>query len=64
MACGCSRSRTFTQSNPVVLGDPNGDPAAHFRATVAIMGMKANQDFWATGTDVGPMTVAGWLIAL
>jgi len=64
VACGCSKSKTFTQSNPVVIGDPNGDPAAHFRATVSIMGMKANQDFWGTGSNVAAMVAAGWLVPL
>lgn len=64
MACGCSKNRTFTQTSPAVIGNPNGDPAAFFRATVAIMGMKANQTFWATGSDVAPMVSAGWLVPL
>lgn len=61
MACGCSRSRTYTESNPLVFGDPNGDPPAFYRTSVALMSMKANSTFWATGSNLAAMVSAGWL---
>lgn len=64
MACGCSRNRTYTESNPLMLGDPNGDPPIYLRATIALMGMKANSAFWATGSSVAAMIDAGWLVVL
>lgn len=64
MACGCSRNRIYTQGHPLVLGDPNGQPAANYRGTVSLMGMRANSSFWATGSDVDAMVSAGWLVPL
>ena len=64
MACGCSRSKTYTEGSPLVLGDATGEPAQHYRTSISFMGMKANSTFWATGEGVGPMVSAGWLTPL
>jgi hypothetical protein len=64
MGCGCSKSHSYTQSSPLVLGDDDGEAPGHYRTTVAIVGMKAGSDFWARGTGVAPMVVSGWLVPL
>lgn len=64
MACGCSRSKSYTEANPLVLADETGDPPTEFRTSIAFMGMKANSTFWATGSGVAPMVSAGWLTPL
>lgn len=64
MGCGCSKARTFTESSPLMLGEPNGDPVVQYRNTVSIMGLKANSTFWATGSGVAAMVSAGWLVVV
>lgn len=62
--CGCNRSRTYTASNPLVVGAANGAPPVYLRASVSIMGLKANSAFWGTGDGVEAMVGAGWLTLL
>lgn len=64
MGCGCNKVRNFSQSEPLVIGEPNGDPSIEVRATVTVMGLRANSEFWVTGTGVAAMVEAGWLIAI
>lgn len=62
--CGCNKSQTYTQSSPLVIGTANGEPATYLRASVSILGVKANSAFWGTGDGIDPMVNAGWLTLL
>lgn len=63
MGCGCNKVRTYSQSAPLVLGEPNGEPPVYVRSTVAVMSMRAGSEFWVTGDGLAPMLNAGWLVA-
>jgi hypothetical protein len=60
LACGCAGGKKSTQSDPVILGDPVGD-VRQVRATVSILGARANEKLWVKGTHVDKMLEAGWI---
>lgn len=62
MACGCSKSNTYTESSPLVIGEDNQEAPQHYRTTVSLMGLRVNTDFWATGTGVAAMAGARWIV--
>lgn len=64
MGCGCNKVRYYSETSPLLLGTADGSPPVHVRCTVVIMGMRANSEFWATGSDVVTMLSAGWLVAI
>jgi hypothetical protein len=64
MGCGCNKVRTYSESSPLVLGEPTGEPPINVRATVTVMGLRANSEFWVAGTGVPAMIDAGWLVGI
>jgi hypothetical protein len=64
MGCGCNKVKVYSPTNPLVLGDPDGQPAVNVRSTIAVLGLRANSEFWAAGTGVATMIDAGWLQAI
>ena len=64
MGCGCNKIRYYSETSPLVLGDPDGEPAIHVRATITIMGLRAGSEFWVSGSGVAPMIDANWLQAI
>lgn len=64
MACGCSKSKTFTASNPLIIGDDDGSAPQQYRTTVAMLTLRAGATFWGKGTGIAAMLVAGWLVAV
>lgn len=63
MACGCAGGKKSTQDDPITLGDPVGD-ARQVKATVNVLGMKANETGWVRGSHVDAMIAQGWLQAV
>lgn len=64
MGCGCAKVHTYSESNPLMLGDADGNPPVKVRATVAVMGLRAGSEFWAAGSGIPAMIDAGWLVAI
>jgi len=62
MGCGCNKVRTYSESNPLVFGEEDGEAPVNVRATVTVMGLKVNSEFWASGTGLAAMLDAGWLV--
>jgi hypothetical protein len=62
MGCGCGKKkRTFTQEDPLILGDDEGD-ARQVRATVHVLGVASGQTAWVRGTRVGFYVDRGYLL--
>lgn len=64
MACGCGKKRAFTEENPLVLGDPNGEPPLHVRFTVAFQQMPSGSEAWVEGSGAQAMIDNGWFVLL
>ena len=64
MACGCNKIKSYSESSPLVIGEDDGEPPVQVRATVTIMGLKANSEFWAKGSGLAPLIQAEWLLPI
>ena len=62
--CACNKKTSYTESSPLVLGEPNGDSPSRFRASVRVNHLKPGAEFWATGSGVAAMENAGWIKSL
>ena len=62
MACACSKNNNFTEDSPLILGEPNGQPAQMYRSTITFHNMKVGSKFWATGSGVDSMVHATWIV--
>ena len=59
VACSCGKKKS-TQSAPVVLGEPTGEVIEAY-ATVTLLGARAGERVWVTGSQVPSMVAGGWL---
>jgi hypothetical protein len=64
MSCGCNKVRVYSESNPLIIGEPDGNPPIKVRATIAVMGLRAGSEFWAAGSALQTMLAGGWLVAI
>ncbi len=64
MSCGCNKVRVYSATSPLLIGEPDANPAINVRATITVMGLRANSEFWVAGSGVAAMVDAGWLVAL
>jgi hypothetical protein len=63
MACGCSKRRWYSETDPLVIGSPLDSPT-RVRFTVNFLGVSAGQDTWVDGDQVQVMIDNGWLVPL
>ena len=59
MACSCAKKKS-TPDNPVMLGEPTGE-VIEALATVTLLGARAGERVWVTGSQVPTMVEGGWL---
>lgn len=64
MSCGCNKGRSYTESSPLVIGEPNDEAPVQYRTTLSLLGLKANSTFWATGSGVAAMVHARWIVTV
>jgi len=63
MACGCAKRR-YSADDPLIVGEPNGEPARRIRFTVAFMGQASGSEQWVTGDGVNQMIDNNWFLLL
>jgi hypothetical protein len=60
-ACCGPRPRTSTADDPIVIGDPNGEPAVRARVNNNVFGLRAFAVGWFTGSNVAAAVTGGTL---
>jgi len=60
VACSCQKKKS-TEADPIVLGEPSGEPPLEAFATVTLLGARAGERVWVTGSQVPAMVAGGWL---
>jgi hypothetical protein len=59
MGCSCGKKKS-TPDSPIVLGEPTGK-VIEAVATVTLLGARAGERVWATGSQVPALIAGGWL---
>lgn len=60
-SCCGARPRETSESDPIVLGDPNGAAPIHARVNLNAYGRKAHEVAWWTGSKVDAAISGGTL---
>lgn len=61
MAC-CTKPKIYSQSDPLVVGEPNSDAAVNVVATVNVGGLRTGRTSWVTGSHVAALIAQGWFV--
>lgn len=63
MSCvGCTEELGHLETAPLVIGEPNGAPAARYRVDAPILGRARGTLVWLTGAGVAPFIDGLWLV--
>lgn len=60
MACSCAKKKSSAE-DPIVLGEPTGEPPLEAFATITLLGARAGERVWVTGAQVPALLDGGWL---
>lgn len=60
MACSCAKKKSSAEE-PIVLGEPDGSPVVEAFATITLLGARAGDRVWVTGSQVSALLAGGWL---
>jgi len=63
MGCCGQPSSRGTEDDPIVVGEPDGEPPLQLVATLTIYGIGRGQSAWWSGNAVGQLLSSGFLTA-